>query len=330
MRLLLLVLCTCIISLCVHAQKKVIDHSVYDGWEAVGERSISNNGKFVVYAVNPQEGDGNLIIQASDNSYKKQVPRGYGATITEDSRFVIFKIRPLFKDVRDARIKKKTPPEMPKDSLAIIELGKDSIVKIPSIRSFRIPEEGSGAWVAYLYEKNNSPLTRPAARPDSITQISNMMRMADSLSRIVDSIRNKANEAKTNGIASLQPARTTSKAPVRVAERVEEGTELVLRNLHTGAEKQFFLVNEYLFNKTGTVLLVETSRKNADSVVTAAVIRMDLSSAKPDTIFRKFNDARSFVINDDGTQLAFIAERDSAAKAQQKFYKLYYYRKGMD
>src|SRR3954465_2380876 len=111
------------------AQKKPLDHSVYDSWQSIGERAISNDGKVVVYAVNPQEGDGTLYIQASDNSYKKAIPRGYNATITEDNRYVIFRIRPFFKDTRDARIKKKRPDDMPKDSLGILLLGNDSLIK---------------------------------------------------------------------------------------------------------------------------------------------------------------------------------------------------------
>src|SRR5687768_5488733 len=76
----LLIFFTCIFCISVNAQKKPIYHSVYDGWEVVGERSISNDGKYVVYAVNPQEGDGNLVVQSSDNGYKKVVPRGYSSS----------------------------------------------------------------------------------------------------------------------------------------------------------------------------------------------------------------------------------------------------------
>ena len=77
------------------AQKKPLDHWVYDGWQSIGERMISNDGKWVVYAINVQEGDNELVIQSSDASYKKTVPRGYNATISEDSRFAIFKILSL-------------------------------------------------------------------------------------------------------------------------------------------------------------------------------------------------------------------------------------------
>src|SRR6476661_8924934 len=92
------------------AQKKPLDHTVYDGWQSIGERLISNDGKWVVYTVTPQEGDAVLCIRSTDGSnYKKEVSRGYRPLITEDSRYVIFKIRPTYKESRDARIKKKKP-----------------------------------------------------------------------------------------------------------------------------------------------------------------------------------------------------------------------------
>ena len=95
----------------LYAQKKPLDHTVYDSWQNIGERMISNDGKWVVYSINVQEGDNELVIQSSDGTFKKTIGRGYNAVITEDSRFVVFRIRPLFKDTRDARIKKKRPDE---------------------------------------------------------------------------------------------------------------------------------------------------------------------------------------------------------------------------
>src|SRR6187551_1302064 len=85
--------------------KKPLDHSVYDGWKSVGERLISNDGQFVVYTVNPQEGDGELVIQNPATKYKKVIPRGYNAAITEDSKYLLFKIKPCFQDTRQAKIK---------------------------------------------------------------------------------------------------------------------------------------------------------------------------------------------------------------------------------
>src|SRR5215217_2850650 len=105
------------------SQKKPLDHSVYDSWQHIGERMISNDGKWVVYTIEPQEGDNELVIQSADGQYKKSVARGYNATITTDSRFVVFKLKPFFKDTRDARIKKKKTDDFPKDSIGVIEFG---------------------------------------------------------------------------------------------------------------------------------------------------------------------------------------------------------------
>jgi hypothetical protein len=68
-------------TICLHSfsQKKPLDHSVYDGWQSIGERMISNDGKWVVYTINVQQGDNELVIQSSDAKFKKTVPRGYNA-----------------------------------------------------------------------------------------------------------------------------------------------------------------------------------------------------------------------------------------------------------
>lgn len=313
-----------LVSLLASAQKRPLTHSVYDSWQNINERYISNNGKWVVYTITPQEGDATLVIQASDNSYRKEIPRGYAAAITEDSRFVICKVRPLFSATRDAKIKKKKPDEMPKDSLAIVELGQEKVLRIPRVKSYKTPEKGNGQWMAYLRERSQ---VAPAI-PDSLSQVNNLLHMADSLARVVDSLRNKASEAKINGLAALKASKKETKA--KAGDPVEEGTELVLRNLFTGEEKKFLLVSDYYFSKPGNTFVIETTRSNADTLKKAAIIWYSLSNGKTDTVLRGFNDAKNYKMDETGTQLAFIAERDSSTKALQKFYKLWYYRPGID
>ena len=313
----------------VIAQKKPLTHAVYDSWQSIGERYISNDGKFVAYTITPQEGDGTLVIQASDKSYKKEIPRGYNATITEDSRYVIFRIKPFFKDTREARIKKKKPEDMPKDSLGIMELGTDSILKVARVKSYKTPEKGAG-WIAYHLEKSIPETSKPKERPDSLTQVNNLLKMADSLTRIADSIRNKANEVKTKGLVILQSPKKDTKQNSKPSEPVEEGTDLVFRNLVTGAEITYRLVSDYSFSKKGNRLVVKTTRKNTDSLSKAAILWVNTGNQKTDTIFRTFNDVKSLTTDEEGAQLAFVAERDSSTKALQKFYRLYYYENGMD
>lgn len=310
-------------------KKKPITHDVYDKWESIGERAISNNGKIIIYAVNPQEGDGNLYINTPEGKLIKKIARGANAIITNDNQYVIGKIKPLFKDTREAKIKKKRPDEMPKDTLFIYNITTDSLQKIAKVKTFKTPEKASG-WVAYLMEKADPPKPKTIVAPDSLTQINNVLKIADSLRKVADSLVLKTKEVKEKGLAVLAPPKKEAKpaSSKPAPDPVEEGTDLVLRNLKTGKEQIFKLTNEYFFDKYANKLLVETSKKNGDTLLKAMVLWQNLNAIKTDTIFAGFNDAKNYAISEDAKQLAFVIEKDSVAKALQKFYKLYHYKEG--
>ena len=142
----------CVITSNVYSQKKPLDHSVYDSWQHFGEQLISNDGNWIVYSIDPQEGDNTLVVQNAATASKIEIPRGYSAMITDDSRYLVFKIKPPYKDTRDARIKKKKPEDMPKDSLGILKLGQNDIYKKARVKSYKVPQKGSG-WIAFHLEK---------------------------------------------------------------------------------------------------------------------------------------------------------------------------------
>ena len=308
----------------LHAQKKPLDHSVYDGWQSIGEKMISNDGKWVVYTINVQEGDNELVIQSSDAKSKETVPRGYDATITEDSRYVVFKIKPFYKDTREAKIKKKKTEDFPKDSLAIVELGKEEIWKTAKVKTYKTPQTGFG-WVAYHLEKKiDQPAKAKGADSNSDKKT------IDSLNRIINSLETvirsnptqKKNNKDNNEMQDADGDETSSSA--------ETGTDLILRKLETGEEKTFLNVAEFYFNKTGEKLLLKISINAKDSSGKAAVILYDIQKGYADTLSRGGNDFRSFAMTDDGLQVAYVAERDAKPKDLQKTYKLWYYKQGMD
>lgn len=325
MKIYFLFLSVCISSL-VMAQKKPLDHTVYDSWQSIGERMISNDGKWVVYTITPQEGDNELVIQSADASYKKTVQRGSTALITQDSRFVIFTIKPFFKDTRDARIKKKKADDMPKDSLAIIELGKDSIWKVAKVKGYKIPEKGIG-WAAYHLEKVADTDTK-AKKTDNDGK-----KVKDSLTRVIDSLQEvilSIPKKKRNKDAADALYETDADGDDAAAAPAETGTDLVLRKLGNGEEKVFRHIVEYYFSKTGNKLLMEQSRNPKDSFSNIAVLLYDLDKGRLDTLSKGANEFKNFTMAEDGSQLAYLAERDAKPKELQKFYKLWYYKEGMD
>lgn len=148
--LLFLSLVTFIIN--TQAQKKVLDHTVYDGWESIKETQIQPSGNVISFVISPQEGDGRLIFQFKDKSWDFVIPRGEQAVFTNNGQYIVGKIKPLFTETRKAKIDKKKTDELPKDSLFIFSINDKKLIKIPSVKSFQIADKGDDLLV-YLKDK---------------------------------------------------------------------------------------------------------------------------------------------------------------------------------
>jgi len=326
----------------LQAQKKPLDHSVYDSWQHIGERLISNDGKWVVYTIDPQEGDNELVIQSSDAQYKKSIPRGYAAVITGESRYVIFKIKPFYKDTREAKIKKKKTDDMPKDSIAIVELGKEEIWKAAKAKTYKTPQKSYG-WVAYHVEKSIEPPAKQSLDKLRTVEPGGNKKVADSLNHIIDSLENiiqsipKRNKRSRNDEADTPDSEFLTPGFSQDADgdepagpAADAGSDLVVRKLETGAEKIFANVVEYYFSKTGDKLLIEQAKNPKDSLSKATVLYYDLKEGKSTVLSKGGNEFKNFAMTDDGSQIAYLAERDAKPKELQKFYRIWYYKPGMD
>jgi dipeptidyl aminopeptidase/acylaminoacyl peptidase len=144
----------------VRAQKKPLDHSVYDEWESLSQVLISNDGRYAACQVTPQAGDSTLYVTQLKSQATTRIDRGYGAQITDDSQYIVFRIRPTQAEKKAAHKKQTKAGEMPKDSLGWLPLGSDRIVKIPQLKTFRIPEKASD-YVAFT-----TPMPKDTAKPD--------------------------------------------------------------------------------------------------------------------------------------------------------------------
>jgi dipeptidyl aminopeptidase/acylaminoacyl peptidase len=132
------------------AQKKPLDHSVYDGWESISERAISVDGQWIGFVKAVQEGDDVAFLVTPDGRRSITIPRGYNISFNNDGSYAVMLIKPLFADTRAAKIRKLKPEEMPRDSLAIVELASGKIKKIGSVRSYSFPSAASFP-LAYLH-----------------------------------------------------------------------------------------------------------------------------------------------------------------------------------
>ena len=132
--------------LALAAQKKPLDHDVYDSWQAVSGTVLSPSGRVLSYAVNPQEGDGTLYVRIDGKKGARtlEIPRGYQIKLADNDLYAVCLIKPEFQKTRRAKIKKLTGDKLPQDTLAVIDLTSGAIVrKFPNVKSYQMGLHGT-------------------------------------------------------------------------------------------------------------------------------------------------------------------------------------------
>lgn len=111
------------------AQKKALDHDVYDRWESVRSVSLSDDGRILSYQIAPQEGDGRLVIRNLETGRELVLDRASLFRMPKDASVASCVIAPPFAVTRQARIDGKKKDEMPKDTLALVDLSTFEVRK---------------------------------------------------------------------------------------------------------------------------------------------------------------------------------------------------------
>lgn len=145
--LVLIILLSGILSLDLVAQKKPLDHSVYDSWEHIDAKLISPDGQWVAYSIAPQVGPARLIVQNPVKGFKTEVSQAYNAAFTEDSSYLVYGVKPAQREKGQAG-----------DSLMVLDLSGHTIWKIAGVSSFHLARQNSD-WLAYRLKDTPSDIT---------------------------------------------------------------------------------------------------------------------------------------------------------------------------
>jgi dipeptidyl aminopeptidase/acylaminoacyl peptidase len=128
-----------------------ITHSVYDSWNDLVNPSISSNGRWISYEVNPQDGDGSLLLVDNQNNLKTSFTRGYKSAISALNDFIVYQVKPQKAVTRKAKVDKKKKDDMPKDSLKVYVFESKKSYSFPKLKSYKLGEV-DGGWVAIFTE----------------------------------------------------------------------------------------------------------------------------------------------------------------------------------
>ena len=270
----------------VDAQKKPLDLTVFDEWQSIGMKELSNNGSWVAYQVNAQESDNTLNFFGLKTDKNLSFHRGEQSVFTPDSKFSVFKIRPFYKDLKLVRIKKKKEHEIAKDSIGILNLATNQVEKLPNIKSFKTPKKG-GSLLAYLLEKEE-------AKNDK---------------------KDKSDSTKTKDKVAKPAGKDKKDTPL----------ELVLRNLISGQKKSFKNVMNYEFSENGKQLIFSTKQEKKDSLdkTKYGVFLVNTATFVQKQLVDTIGDFKQFAFDELANKVAFVGTSDEEKK-ENKTYYLYY------
>ncbi len=226
------------------APRKAITHDVYDSWKSIQGVKLADDGAWLAFTLQPQDGDGDLVVKNLATGAERKQPRGRDAQFTADGRYVVFTVAPVKAEVDKAKKAKKKPEDQPKAGVGVMDLASGAVWTTERVKSVRLAKDAA-RFIAYLRE--------PAEK--------------------------KPGDKKDEEKAPAEDPKPD--APRKKKEKKKDpGTDLVIRELATGAEVIVAEVTDYRWSDDGAWLAYTVSSKTpasdgafarrvADGVVTA-------------------------------------------------------------
>lgn len=280
----LLIVILSIASLSALAQNKILTHDDFDRWMAISSTQISPDGEYIVYQLDPGKGDGEIHITSKSGKELITIPRGSGAKISWDSKFVVCNIKPQLEVVNDLRRKKTEDDKMPKDTLAIYDLTTKSLIKIARVKSFDLPKESAGE-LTYMLEE---PLP----------------------------VIEKKEDAKSDSIAKEKPKKKEKKVGKK------NGYHLVVRSLENGSQDTIKYVTQYELAKRSNNFIYHTTGQ--DSTIKEGVYYYTFADRSHKPLCRAEGKYKQFALSEDALQVAFLSDLDTTKALIRDFQLRYW------
>ncbi len=292
------------------SQKKPLDASAYDIWKSVRSVALSNNGKWLMYTVAPQDGDVVVEIKATDGSKSYAIDRGSPASFTEDCRFVVATVVPKNEDTKKARRAKAKPEDMPKNGLTILNLETGQRTDVDKVTSFSIAPHDSG-WIAYRMEP---PKPAPKAEPSKDSAERSSGKGSDDVGPATAMSPPQASPTQ-----NAEPAR--DKKPGPKADH-KPGDTWVVRNLASAKEEKLEGVNSAKWSKDGAVLVYALSTQDGAG---DGVAFFDTKTGAKKTVAMGLGKYPKIAVSDITKDVAFVTDKDDY-QAKKPALALYLYR----
>lgn len=151
---------TCFLVAIVCFGQRPIRHDDYDSWNSIVSPKVSDNGRFFLYGLFPQEGNGFVVIRDLNTDAEIRQPagerpappppdfsggeettpqaRGVVAGFSSDGLFAVFQTFPTREAREKARHEKAK--EAPSGDLVLVNLATGQVWRVGEVKSFQLPD----------------------------------------------------------------------------------------------------------------------------------------------------------------------------------------------
>jgi len=194
---------------------------------------ISNDGRWIAYALEPDRGDGEVVIRSTVADTEYRIERGAAPEISSGGNWVVAEITPTLEEREKAKRdkgEKGADDDKPKKGLAILDLATGEETRVDEVETYTLSEDGRR--LAYkMYEADEEPA-------EDETEVE---------------------AEKPTGGEGSEPD-----TPEEEKEEEELGTILKLRELDGGNEITIEYVSDFAFAESQTILAVSISAPDGE------------------------------------------------------------------
>lgn len=139
------------------AQKRPIDHSVYDNWENISKTSISPSGNLIYYTIHQQDGDSKLEVKTKTNQTVTIIDRASNVLLTDNEKYIYSLVRPFHEELKKEKNSKKKNKSKLRDSLYIYDINQDRNTVFSDVNSYKTALHNSDL-IAFITENEENNL----------------------------------------------------------------------------------------------------------------------------------------------------------------------------
>lgn len=145
-----------------------LNYRAYDSWNAIATPVLSDDGRYLAYVLQPEDGDPVLVVRNLDTGVERRELRASDPVFAGNGRFVVFTHVAPAAEIDSAMRAHKPPDQMPHEGAGILDLDSSQPAQITDeIQQIAVAHDGGSVIALRAYA---APTPKPLTAPNPLKQ----------------------------------------------------------------------------------------------------------------------------------------------------------------